>query len=149
MDARFYNSDDIDIERLASDLVNAYVMQGYHAQQVGNKDQMMVQIKKGGDFEALIGMQAALSLTLQKNQGGVLAMMLALSRRLFAKDRLVREGRWHERAHYQGTEIGGKALGIVGTKANLPGYQAGAAQERDGFTKNDAQSALKAIAARP
>jgi len=41
-------------------------------------------------------------------------MMLALSRRLFAKDRLVREGRWAERAHYQGTEIGGKTLGIVG-----------------------------------
>src|SRR5690349_9086514 len=46
--------------------------------------------------------------------GGVLAMMLALSRRLFAKDRLVREGRWNERAHYQGTEIAGKTLGIVG-----------------------------------
>src|SRR5438067_12569272 len=46
--------------------------------------------------------------------GGALAMMLALSRRLFAKDRLVREGRWHERAHYQGTEIAGKTLGIVG-----------------------------------
>ncbi len=46
--------------------------------------------------------------------GGVLAMMLALSRRLFEKDRLVREGRWHERAHFQGTEIAGKTLGIVG-----------------------------------
>jgi len=46
--------------------------------------------------------------------GGVLAMMLALSRRLFAKDRLVREGRWSERAHYQGSEIAGKTLGIVG-----------------------------------
>ncbi len=46
--------------------------------------------------------------------GGVLAMMLALSRRLFAKDRLVREGRWADRAHYQGTEIAGKTLGIVG-----------------------------------
>ena len=46
--------------------------------------------------------------------GGVLGMMLALSRKLFTKDRLVREGRWHERAHHQGTEIGGKVLGIVG-----------------------------------
>jgi phosphoglycerate dehydrogenase-like enzyme len=46
--------------------------------------------------------------------GGVLGMMLALSRRLFTKDRLVREGRWQERAHYQGTEIAGKVLGIVG-----------------------------------
>lgn len=46
--------------------------------------------------------------------GGVLAMMLALSRRLFAKDRLVREGRWGERANYMGTDIAGKTLGIVG-----------------------------------
>lgn len=46
--------------------------------------------------------------------GGVLGMMLALSRQLFAKDRLIREGRWKERVHYQGTEIAGKVLGIVG-----------------------------------
>ena len=46
--------------------------------------------------------------------GGVLAMMLALSRRLFTKDRLVREGRWHERANHMGTDIAGKILGIVG-----------------------------------
>jgi phosphoglycerate dehydrogenase-like enzyme len=46
--------------------------------------------------------------------GGVLAMMLALSRKLFTKDRLVREGRWHERANHMGTDIAGKTLGIVG-----------------------------------
>ncbi|MBO0792667.1 MAG: zinc ribbon domain-containing protein, partial [Ktedonobacteraceae bacterium] len=73
MDARFYNSEDIDIERLAKDLVNAYISQGYQAQDIGNKDQMMVQIKKGGDFEAIIGMQAALSVNLQRTTGGVVA----------------------------------------------------------------------------
>jgi phosphoglycerate dehydrogenase-like enzyme len=46
--------------------------------------------------------------------GGVLTMMLALSRRLFAKDRLVREGRWQDRGQYMGSEIGGRTLGIVG-----------------------------------
>ncbi len=46
--------------------------------------------------------------------GGILGMLLALTRRLFTKDRLVREGRWHERAQYQGMEIAGKVLGIVG-----------------------------------
>jgi hypothetical protein len=75
MDARFYNSDAIDIERLARDLVNVYLSQGYQAQEIGNKDQMLVQIKKGGDLEAIIGMQAALSLTIQKTSGGVLAMI--------------------------------------------------------------------------
>ena len=75
MDARFYNSEEIDIERLAGDIVNVYLAQSYQAQQVGNRDQMLVQLKKGGDFEAIIGMQAAVSLTLQRTAGGVLAMI--------------------------------------------------------------------------
>jgi len=56
-------------------MVNVFSSQGYHAQQIGNKDQMMLQLKKGGDFEAIIGMQAAVSLTLQRTAGGVLAMI--------------------------------------------------------------------------
>jgi hypothetical protein len=75
MDARFYNSDDIEIERLANDVVNVFLSQNYQAQQFGDSNQRLVQIKKGGDFEAIIGMQAAVSLTLQKNSGGVLAMI--------------------------------------------------------------------------
>jgi pSer/pThr/pTyr-binding forkhead associated (FHA) protein len=75
MDARFYNSEDIDMQRLASDLVNIYLSQGYQAQLIGNSAQTMVQIKKGGDLEALIGMQAAISLTLQRTTGGTLAMI--------------------------------------------------------------------------
>ncbi len=75
MDARFYNSEEIDAERLASDVVNVYMAQGYQTQQIGNKDQMLIQLKKGGDFEAIIGMQAAVSLTLQRTAGGLLAMI--------------------------------------------------------------------------
>src|SRR5215468_3730266 len=75
MDARFYNSDDIDVERLALDLVNAYQAQGYKAQQIGDQNQMLVQLTKGGDFEAILGMQAALSLSIQRTSGGVLAMI--------------------------------------------------------------------------
>src|SRR5437763_2053057 len=75
MDARFYNSEEIDIELLANNLENFYRAQGYQVQQIGNKDQMMVQLKKGSDFEALIGMQAALSVILQRSGGGVIAMI--------------------------------------------------------------------------
>ena len=75
MDARFYNTEELDIERLASDLVNVYQAQGYQAQYIGSRDQTLVQLKKGGDFEALIGMQAALSVTIQRTAGGVLAMI--------------------------------------------------------------------------
>jgi hypothetical protein len=75
MDARFYNSEDIDIEQLANNLENIYRAQGYQAQHLGNNNQVMVQLKKGSDFEALIGLQAALSVILQRSGGGVLAMI--------------------------------------------------------------------------
>src|SRR5947199_7705422 len=75
MDARFYNSEEIDIELLANNLETFYRSQGYQVQQIGNKDQVMVQLKKGSDFEALIGLQAALSVILQRSGGGVLAMI--------------------------------------------------------------------------
>ena len=75
MDARFYNSDEIDIEQLANNLENIYRAQNYQVQQVGSRDQVMVQLKKGSDFEALIGMQAALSVILQRSGGGVIAMI--------------------------------------------------------------------------
>ncbi|GCE11165.1 hypothetical protein [Tengunoibacter tsumagoiensis] len=74
MDARFYQTAEttIDIERLAKDLVDAYYSQGYQAQFLGNGDQLLIQFKKGSDLEALIGLQAALSLTMQRNGRGVL-----------------------------------------------------------------------------
>ncbi len=75
MDARFYSSEEIDIDRLGNDLVNVYMAQGYQTQQIGNKDQTLVQLKKGGDLEALVGLQAAVSLTIQRTTGGVLAMI--------------------------------------------------------------------------
>jgi hypothetical protein len=72
VDTRFYNSKDINIEQVAIDLVRAYQAMGYQAQHIGNNEQIMVQLKKGSDFEALIGMQAALSVTLQRNANGVM-----------------------------------------------------------------------------
>ena len=75
MDARFYNSEEIDIEKVANDLENMFRAQSYETQQLGNKDQMMVQLKKGGDLAALVGLQTALTLTLQRTNGGVVAMI--------------------------------------------------------------------------
>lgn len=75
MDARFYNSEEIDIEKVATDLENIFRAQGYETQQIGNKDQMAVQLKKGGDLAALVGLQTALTLTVQRTNGGVVAMI--------------------------------------------------------------------------
>jgi hypothetical protein len=75
LETRFYNVKDqqINIENLANQLVNAYRSQGYAAQFVGNQDNGLIQLKKGGDFEAVIGLQATLSLSLQRTSGGVIA----------------------------------------------------------------------------
>ena len=44
----------------------------------------------------------------------IVSWMLALSHRIFEKDRLVRDGKWLERSNYMGTELRGKTLGIIG-----------------------------------
>jgi hypothetical protein len=75
MDARFYNSEEIDLEKVANDLENMFRTQGYETQQLGSKDHLTVQLKKGGDLAALVGLQTALTLTLQRTSGGVVAMI--------------------------------------------------------------------------
>jgi len=75
METRFYQAQGIEIEQLANELERMFIMQGYQAQHFGNNDQMTVQIKKGGDFAAIIGMQRALTLTMQRVPEGVLAMI--------------------------------------------------------------------------
>lgn len=72
MDARFYNTTDLNFERLATDLENFLRTQGYAVQHIGDNEQMMVQLKKGHDLEALLGMQAAVTITFQRSQGGVI-----------------------------------------------------------------------------
>src|SRR5260221_11936844 len=75
MDARFYNSEKLDVERLAKDLENVYRGQGYQVQQLGSNEQKLVQLKKGGDLEALVGLQAALTVTIQRTSGGIVVMV--------------------------------------------------------------------------
>ena len=72
MDARFYSGDNLNIEQLATDLENFLRGQGYQVQQLGNNEQMMVQLKKGSDLEAIVGLQAALTVTLQRSTGGIM-----------------------------------------------------------------------------
>lgn len=74
MDSRFYNSRDINIERVAQDVVSAFSAMGYEAQKMVNGEQVMVQLRKGSDLEAWIGTQAVLSLTLQRTSGGIVAV---------------------------------------------------------------------------
>jgi len=45
----------------------------------------------------------------------ILTLMLALSTRLFTKDKMAREGRWTENANYYGYGLVGQTLGSIGT----------------------------------
>ncbi len=75
MDSRFYTSEKLDIERLATDLENIYRLQGYQLQQLGNKEQKLIQLQKGSDVEALVGLQSALTVSMQRTSGGILIMI--------------------------------------------------------------------------
>ncbi len=75
MDARFYNSEEIDIQKLATDFENIFRAQGHETQQIATSDQIMIQLKKGGDLAALVGLQTALSVTIQRTTGGVVSML--------------------------------------------------------------------------
>ena len=44
----------------------------------------------------------------------ILTWMLALGHRVLQKDRLVRDSRWAQKAHFMGCELRGRTLGIVG-----------------------------------
>ena len=73
MDTRFYVVADqqINIESLANTIVHTYQTQGYQAQAIGNKDHLLIQLRKGSNIEAFVGLQASLTLSLQRSSGGV------------------------------------------------------------------------------
>jgi hypothetical protein len=75
MDSRFYTSEKLDIERLATDLENIYRLQGYQVQQLGSKEQKLIQLRKGSDVEALVGLQSALTVSIRRTSGGILVMI--------------------------------------------------------------------------
>jgi hypothetical protein len=75
MDTRYYHAQDINIEQLAAELDRVYAAQGHQTQHFGNADTMTVQIKKGGEFAALFGLQSALTVVMQRAPDGMQAMV--------------------------------------------------------------------------
>ena len=72
METRFYQTQDIDLQRIVQALVSEYQAQGYETQQIGTPEQMLIQLKKESTLRALTGFNKALALTLRKVQGGTL-----------------------------------------------------------------------------
>ncbi len=75
MSNRLYHDPRINIENVATDLEHTFLSQGYQVQHFGNSDHMTVQMRKGGDLATIIGMQTALTVTMQRSPRGILTMI--------------------------------------------------------------------------
>src|ERR1700686_432551 len=67
MDIRYYNAEGINIERLAIELERMFANDGYQVQHFGTPDTMTVQMRKGSDVAALVGMRSALTIVMQRS----------------------------------------------------------------------------------
>jgi hypothetical protein len=78
METRFYQTQEIDLQRIAEVLVLEYQAQGFEVQQAGTSEQVLVQLKKESTLRAVTGFNKALTVTMQKVQGGTLVKVGAL-----------------------------------------------------------------------
>lgn len=81
----------------------------------------------------------------------ILGWMLALGHHCFQKDRLVREGKWHEKSQWMGSELRGKVIGMVGlggigstVAALLKGFRVADILACDPYASNSHASSLGA-----
>jgi hypothetical protein len=72
METRFYQTQAIDLQRIAQALVYEYEAQGYEVQQAGTPEQVIIQLRKENTLRAITGFNKELSVILEKVQGGTL-----------------------------------------------------------------------------
>lgn len=72
METHFYQTQELDLQRIAQALVLEYQAHGFEAQQSGTPEQVLVQLKKESTLRAITGFNKALGISLQKVSGGTL-----------------------------------------------------------------------------
>jgi hypothetical protein len=72
METRFYQTQEVDLQRIAQALLYEYQAQGYEVQQAGTPEQFIIQLRKESTLRAITGFNKALGISLQKVQGGTL-----------------------------------------------------------------------------
>ena len=75
METRYYQAQGINLEQLATGLDRAFASQGFQTQHFGDTEHMTVQMKKGGEISALVGLQSALTVVLQRTPDGLHVMI--------------------------------------------------------------------------
>lgn len=70
METRLYQTHDLNLQMLAEALVFEYRAQGYEAQNFGDANQAVVQLKKESTLRTITGLNKALTISLQRlNEG--------------------------------------------------------------------------------
>jgi hypothetical protein len=72
METRFYQTQTLELQRIAQSLVLEYQAKGYQAQQFGNPDQVTVQLRKEDTLRAITGFNKVLGITMQRTNGGTM-----------------------------------------------------------------------------
>ncbi len=72
METRFYQTRDLDLQGIAHALVFEYQAQGFEAQQFGDINQVIIQLKKESVLRSITGFDKALGISLQRLDNGTL-----------------------------------------------------------------------------
>ncbi len=72
METRFYQTRDLDLQGIAQALVLEYQAQGFEAQQFGDINQVIIQLKKESILRSITGFDKALGISLQRLDNGTL-----------------------------------------------------------------------------
>ena len=72
METRFYQTQEINLPAIAQALVLEYQAKGYQAQQFGDFNHTIVQLKKESTLRAITGFDKALAISLQRVNDGTL-----------------------------------------------------------------------------
>jgi hypothetical protein len=72
METRFYQTQELDLQRIAQVIVYEYHARGYEVQQFGNAEQVTIQLKKESVLRSITGFNKALAISLQRLNTGML-----------------------------------------------------------------------------
>lgn len=78
MEARFYQTQELDLQRVAQALIYEYQAQGYEVQQFGDHDHVVIQLRKESTLRAITGFNKALTVSLLRYNQGTLIRVGAL-----------------------------------------------------------------------
>jgi hypothetical protein len=72
METRFYQTQELDLQRIAQAIVYEYHAHGYEVQQFGNAEQVIIQVKKESALRSITGLNKALTVSMQRLNTGTL-----------------------------------------------------------------------------